>query len=121
MRTRKFFTAFLALSLFAVLSLTGIFTTRAEAAVTDSGSCGDNLTWSLDGGTLTISGTGNMEDYSYAFISERAPWYSYQNQITTVIINSGVANIGKEAFNYCTSLKSITIPNSVTSIDDYAF
>ena len=29
-----------------------------------SGQCGENLTWQLDdGGTLTISGTGDMDDY----------------------------------------------------------
>lgn len=30
-----------------------------------SGSCGSNLTWTLSGGTLTISGSGAMYDYAY--------------------------------------------------------
>ena len=29
----------------------------------ESGTCGENLTWTLDGGTLTISGTGEMTNY----------------------------------------------------------
>ncbi len=36
----------------------------AETTAT-SGTCGDNVTWTLDDdGTLTISGTGNMENYN---------------------------------------------------------
>ncbi|MCD7861221.1 MAG: hypothetical protein LUG25_04890, partial [Oscillospiraceae bacterium] len=44
----------------------------ALAANTDSGTCGDNVTWVLEDGILTISGTGAMEDYSRA----DAPYYS---------------------------------------------
>ena len=82
-----------------------------------SGTCGDNLTWTLDdNGTLTISGTGNMTDYSYL-----NPWNNYKDDIKTVIINAGVKSIGERAFSGCSSLTSITIPNSVTSIGYVAF
>ena len=37
----------------------------AEGSIIASGECGDDLTWTLDDqGTLTISGTGSMRDYS---------------------------------------------------------
>ncbi|MCR4663795.1 MAG: leucine-rich repeat domain-containing protein, partial [Paludibacteraceae bacterium] len=89
-------------------------------AETYSGTCGDNLTWTLDteSGILTISGTGAMTNYTY---SSNAPWYSYSRSITTVIIEDGVTSIGNYDFRGCSSLTSVTIPNSVTSIGDYAF
>jgi hypothetical protein len=87
-------------------------------ALAQSGTCGENLTWTLssDEKTLTISGTGAMEDYS-----EPSPWFSYRSSITTVVIGNGVTSIGDEAFYRCSGLSSITIPNSVTSIGDFAF
>jgi hypothetical protein len=59
------------------------------------------LTGSLsDAGTLTISGTGAMPDYSYYDV----PWHIYWNTIRQVIISDGVTNIGNSAFSYCSSL-----------------
>lgn len=55
-------------SLLALLAaLCCLFTVSAAAAdAPTSGTCGENLTWTLDGaGTLTISGTGEMEDFVY--------------------------------------------------------
>ena len=94
------------------------FAVKSKAA--SSGTCGDNLTWKLDDtGTLTISGTGDMYDYSnyYGGVS---PWYGERQLINNIVINSGVTGIGKYAF-YGTSLTSITIPDSVTSIGYSAF
>ena len=87
--------------------------------VTASGTCGDNLTWELTSdGTLTISGTGEMEDYT----SGRAPWHEdYADEINFVVINSGVTSIGSSAFDQCTGLTNIIIPDSITSIGDGAF
>ncbi len=83
-----------------------------------SGNCGENLTWSLDSFyILTISGTGKMTDYT----ASSAPWYSYRSVIKTIVIENGVASIGDSAFSECTSLTSITIPNSVTYIGVGAF
>ena len=87
---------------------------------TYSGSCGVNLSWSLNTstGVLSITGTGDMYDFE-SYLG--TPWYSYYRNITKVIISSGVTSIGDYAFNYCSSLTSITIPDSVTSIGKYAF
>jgi len=79
------------------------------------------LSWSLEDGTLTISGTGAMPDYFYNGSDITTPWNSYQNSITTVVIEDGVTSIGINAFSSCSSLTSVTIPNSVTSIGDSAF
>ncbi len=88
-----------------------------------SGSCGENLTWTLNkSGTLTISGTGAMEDYNHTtFLHTTSPWEKYDNKIKTVVIKSGVTSIGDYAFYWCDALTSVTIPDSVTSIGDYVF
>ena len=86
-----------------------------------SGTCGDNLKWTLSGGTLTISGTGAMTNYTYSGGKSNTPWYSYSSSIKTVIIEDGVASIGYYAFYGCSGLTSVTIPNSVTSIGSSAF
>lgn len=85
-----------------------------------SGTCGENVTWALDDtGTITISGTGEMEDYNnYA---RYAPWHSNKSSVKKVIINDGVTSIGTCAFYDCTGLTSITIPNSITNIGYLAF
>ena len=95
-----------------------------------SGTCGaqgDNLTWVLtEDGTLTISGSGDMKDYSDGSYQNgpyrtNAPWGTYWEQIITVVMEIGVTNIGEWAFENCSSLTSVTIPEGVTNIGNYAF
>ncbi|MBQ8772460.1 MAG: leucine-rich repeat protein, partial [Clostridia bacterium] len=43
------------------------------------------------------------------------------SSLTSITIPDSVTSIGSSAFNYCSSLTSITIPDSVTSIGRYAF
>ena len=128
------------LSLAMLLSIVSVVDFSAFADV-QTGSCGDNVTYSLDTetGVLTISGTGKMTDYS----AEDCPFnnrayiksviiengvisignyaFSYFGSLTNVTIPNSVTSIGYDAFNYCESLASITIPNSVTSIGSSAF
>ncbi len=86
---------------------------------TDSGVCGDNLTWVYDEptSTLTISGTGAMYDYKYS----NRPWENYKDDIKEVVINDGATTIGDTAFYDCESLQCITIPKSITTIGDNVF
>ena len=116
---------YLVFMLLAVICLSLPVETQA-AQVINSGSCGDNTTWTLDSnGTLTISGTGGIGDYHFVedpmFWSDLAPWYSQRTKIKNVIIEDGVTSIGVAPFLNCSNLTSIIIPDSVTSIGDYAF
>ncbi len=82
------------------------------------GKCGTRLGWTLDSdGVLTISGTGEINDYGYG----ATPWYDRRTSITSVIISEGVTGIGSGAFYNCSGLMSVTIPKGVTSIGNYAF
>ncbi len=107
----------LLLSLTMLLSIVSVVDFSAFASV-KTGSCGNNVTYSLDTstGVLTISGTGAMNDYS----STNSP-FKYNSDVKSVIIENGITSIGDYAFRGCTSLTNITIPNSVTSIGRHAF
>ena len=109
---------------------------------------GSGVTWQLTENTddpstykLTISGSGAMEDFPFGSYQ---PWYSFHDQITSVVVSPGVTSIGQcafsrfaklthvdiadsvisigwDAFYYCSSLTNITIPQSVTYIGPLAF
>ena len=95
------------------------FTASIALWAAESGTCGANLTWTLDDeGTLTISGTGEMAYYGYG----GAPWLAYSESIKEVVIESGVTNIGgMYAFAYCDNLTLVTISETVSSIGEYTF
>lgn len=109
---------------------------------------GSGVTWQLTENTddpstytLTIRGSGAMEDY---LMSSNQPWCSFRKQITSVVVSPGVTSIGnlafalsrniihvdiadsvvsigEQAFFKCSSLTNITVPQSVTYIDANAF
>lgn len=109
---------------------------------------GSGVTWQLTENTddpstytLTIRGSGAMEDY---LMSGHQPWRSFRDQITSVVVSPGVTSIGNLAFTWfsklihvdiadsvvsigegvfseCSSLTNITVPQSVTYIDANAF
>ena len=114
----------------------------------ETGSCGDGLTYSLEGTALTIKktgpGTGKMQDYDYDLHTggTTAPWgglpfetavigdgvtsignYAFYEcrSLTGITLPSGVTSIGEDAFSYCPGLTEITLPPGVTSIGEYAF
>ncbi len=107
------------IALFLMLCiLATLLPTVSFAATTASGTCGTNLTWNLnDTGTLTISGTGAMSNFS----AETAPWYGSRSYIKKVIIEADTTTIGNYAFYSCYNMTDITISDSVTSIGNYAF
>lgn len=109
---------------------------------------GSGVTWQLTENTddpstytLTIRGSGAMEDY---LMSGHQPWRSFRDQITSVVVSPGatsignlaftrfsklihvdiadsVVSIGEGVFSECSSLTNITVPQSVTYIDANAF
>lgn len=93
--------------------------TNIQAPIIDSGTCGESLTWKINGTyELTIEGMGEMYDYSESSV---APWQNYKNYITSVDIKEGVTSIGSWAFSRCSALTDVSIAESVTSIGGDAF
>lgn len=87
---------------------------------TRSGVCGaegSSLTWEIsDSGMLSISGTGEMQDYSE---TNPAPWP--KEEVTGVEIQAGVTSIGSYAFAGCFRMLSANISGTVDTINDHAF
>ena len=104
------------LSILLVL-LTALTLLPLGALADDNNKCGENLTWKFADGILTISGTGDMYDYSEDYL---APWNEHCLEITNVTISGGVTSIGSYAFCYC-SVKSITLPFGLKHIGISAF
>ena len=86
---------------------------------------GSGVTWQLTENTddpstytLTIRGSGAMEDY---LMSGHQPWRSFRDQITSVVVSPGVTSIGNLAFNRFSKLIHVDIADSVVSIGEHAF
>jgi len=81
------------------------------------GKCGENVMWKLDGGLLTINGSGDM--WNFALLE--APWKLITSSIETVVIEDRVTSIGNNSFAYCVNLKTVIIAETVVDIGGSAF
>lgn len=121
-----------------LITLLSLICLSAFSTSAYKGKCGDNLTWELDkAGNLTISGTGDMKNYS----ADDTPWRPgyvktlqiedgvksigknafAKTKIATVVLPAGLESIGANAFKGCSTLASITLPYGLTTIDNNAF
>ena len=98
-----------------------------SGATLTGGAAGDGsgVTWQLTENTddsstytLTIRGSGAMEDYQ---TSSSRPWNNFRDQITSVVISPGITSIGNCAFTLFSKLIHVDIADSVISIGDRAF
>lgn len=105
-------------ALLAVLFCVGLFAFLAAPVSAESGSCGSNLTWNLENGVLTISGSGAMTTYSEY---NMAPWLAYADRIQRVIVGQGVTSISPLAFYCCENLTAASLADSVKTIGELAF
>ncbi len=82
----------------------------------------DTMVWTLDDdGVLTVNGTGVISHYSYEQ-DNPLPWAESKSTITQVTLGEGITGIeGDEVFSEMESLRSVTLPDSLTFIGDGAF
>lgn len=76
------------------------------------------LTWDLTGGTLTVSGSGPMPDYSD---NNMPPWYDSAAAVNRIVVENGVTTVGALAFYGCENAQTVSLPDGVTEIGDRAF
>lgn len=138
---KRLLSMILALSMMlTILPVNAITAFAVDEDVVASGNCGiegkddNSVTWKLtknDDGienntyTLTISGSGNMENFYDTYGSRRAPWRTSSNgygaNITQISFADGITSVGAKAFFGCSNLENIFIPDSVTRIASSAF
>ena len=104
----------------AILMVISIIPITASAETPTSGSWGNNVTWTFDEstGTLTFSGTGAMEPFVASY---GVPWNGHIDSIESVIISEGVTTITPSAFYYHENIKNVSMADSVTDIGERAF
>ena len=78
-----------------------------------AGTCGESVTWELDGNTLYITGNGPMD--------AGAPWNEWRSSITSVVVSGNVTSIGAEAFMGYSSLTSVNFGSAMVEIGVRAF
>ena len=87
-----------------------------EAVVRGEFECGDDMTWNYEDGTLTIAGSGEMDDYE-----EDAPWGQYKKEITKVVFEGSVTYIGARAFNNYDAIEEVDFGTALKEIGQQAF
>lgn len=92
-------------------------TQTTEAVIREPGQCGDDLTWSYSSGTLTISGSGEMDHYP----DGDAPWLEYKDSITKLVFTGSVTSVGECAFMDYDSLKEVDFGSAMHTIGRRAF
>ena len=83
------------------------------------GVCGTGTTWEFEIETLTISGTGPMDDIGPA--DDDAPWSEYRNNIRAVVISEGVTSVGDNSFRGYDKILEIRIADSVLELGESSF
>ncbi len=76
------------------------------------------LQWNLSGGVLTITGHGEIPDYTDAFMP---PWYSVADAVTQIVVGEGITRVGDLAFFGCENAQSALLGSTVTEIGQRAF
>lgn len=83
----------------------------------------ENNVYSTEGyvGAITIPSSITVENMTYNVVSIGS--YAFQNcsRMTSITIPNGITTIGSHTFQGCSSLNSITIPKGITSIGEWTF
>ena len=91
--------------------------TQPTEAVREPGWCGESITWTFSDGVLTLSGSGEMDDYDQG----EAPWEEHKQQITRVVLSGGITYIGSYAFYDYDGLTEVDFGGALYEIGSFAF
>ena len=97
-----------------------------------SGACGDNITYSLEGGVLTLTGSGDMDSFytevqdpenSFSYYpGTNAPWSVYVSEIKKLVLDDRITSVGDSAFMGLAALTGeVKLPDGLRTVGKYAF
>ena len=86
------------------------------SSIKSSGTYGNNITWTLQDGTLTVSGFGKLEKID----DSDFPWTG-NDEIKKLNINKGITDIGNQVFYNLGNLQDVNFSDGLKSIGDWAF
>ena len=113
---KRIILALIVLSLLCSILPVAMATEDGDQTVLGAGSCGENLTWELKDGVLTIIGYGRMDDFP-----DNAPWADDRDEIISVIFTGDVTYIGERAFWDCDNLIHVEFGDKLTELGKQAF
>ena len=118
--SKRFLSILTSAALAVSMVLSPLQAMAAEAPLT--GTTGE-VAWSLDAGTLTLSGSGATADYASGTKAEKAaPWFNQMDEITKVVVEEGVTALGDRLFYGADNLAAVVFPEtSLKSIGEGAF
>ena len=115
---KRLLTLLLAFSVCLTLAVPVLATEPDEAEETETidYSCGEDMTWEFSDGTLTITGSGSMNDFD-----ESAPWAIHKDEIKRVVLKGKISYIGSNAFTDYDALETVNFGSSLYEIGTASF
>lgn len=100
-----------------LLILTNFCISFAQIAKGECAGTGQ-IEWTLyEDGTLILNGKGLIDSYD----EKPAPWTPYKEKIKSIEMSEGITLIGACAFQNCTNLRHVSLPETMHSISQFAF
>ena len=85
----------------------------------DTGSWGDNITWTLEGTKMTLSGEGEIVVEEYGVTNY--PWQYYREVVQELVFEEGITTIPERGFSYFSEVVDISLPSTLTAVGNEAF
>lgn len=102
----------LMLIMVGVIMMTGVVQVYAAEGDT-SGKCGDSVTWNYVASTKTLTLNGSGDTYDYVFKDTPFIEAGFYGEVQNLIVGGGITKIGRELFKDFSTLKSVSLPQSV--------
>lgn len=118
---------------FLILFVVSLFSFNAyaeESTIPTSGNdCGEHCSWKIEGGVLTLTGYGDMYNFSRSCdggCHNMAPWAASANKITKIVVENesgttGFNSIGNQAFTDMRVVREAVLPEGLKKIGYGAF
>ena len=90
--------------------------TEATEAERAPDQCGESMYWAFEGDTLTITGSGKMDDFA-----NEAPWAAFKEEIIALVLDGEITYIGARAFRDYDKLEFVDFGDDLYEIGEEAF